>query len=158
MGVNAVPCMICGEHIEDGQEIYACAVNREFMSDLKTMEYSVTDSSLMASACKPCYEKHNIGEKVEVALYEEVQFQPSVREDDSIISGSQYECLNCGEHIPNGNTIVTIVQSLEKPHNGEYAPIKTWLSYQACELCAEAIEVESKLGRAINTVIDEIQK
>ena len=151
-----IPCVICGGMIQDGQEMYACTINREYMSDLSKSEYSILDSGVMATACKSCYEQHELVEKVETALYQEVYYQPELptkeQENDS---NSHYSCLNCGEPIPNGKSFVTIVQSLETIEGQVFRPSKTWLSYHACELCSEAIDLDTSLARAVNKVVED---
>ena len=151
-----IPCVICGDTIQDGQEMYACTINREYMSDLSKAEYTLLDSGIMATACKNCYEQHNLVEKVETAFYAEVHPQPKLAaEEEERVENSHYSCLNCGEPIPNGKSFVTIVQSLETVEGPVFRPSRTWLSYHACELCAEAIELDTCLARAVNKVVED---
>jgi hypothetical protein len=150
-----IPCVICGDTIQDGQEIYVCTINREYMSDLNKTEYTLLDSSVMATACINCYEQLKLVERVETALYEEVHYQPELpSEKEREESNSHYSCLNCGEPIPNGKSFVTVVQSLETVEGKIFRPSRTWLSYHACELCAEVIDLDTKLVKAVNRVVE----
>jgi predicted nucleic acid-binding Zn ribbon protein len=151
-----IPCLICGDTIQQGQEMYACTINREYMSDPGKAEYTLLDSGIMLTACKNCYEQHNLVKKVETALYAEVHYLPelpSERLEEE--ANTHYSCLNCGEPIPNGKSLVTIVQSLETFEGQVFKPSKTWLSYHACELCAEVLGLDTRLSKAINAVIED---
>ena len=151
-----IPCVVCGDTIQDGHEMYACTINREYMSDLNKSEYTILDSGIMATACKVCYEQYRLVEKVENALYSELHYHPNLSlENAAEEKDSQYSCLNCGESIPNGKSFVTIVQSLEIIEGIVFKPSKTWLSYHACELCAEAIDLDASLARAVNKVVED---
>ncbi|MBT8438926.1 MAG: hypothetical protein KJO69_02135 [Gammaproteobacteria bacterium] len=151
-----IPCVICGDTIQVGQEMYVCTINREYMSDLSKAQYSILDSGIIATACKNCYEQHKLVERVETALYEEIHYQPELpAEEEREQSDSHYACLNCGEPIPNGKSFVTIVQSMETQEGQVFRPSRTWLSYHACELCAEAIGLDTKLAKAVNKVVDD---